>query len=925
MNNRYHARLPLGFLFFSLGLCLALFYGVIFGTDQFTYRDESHFHYPLYQYIQTELEQGRFPLWTPYDNLGQPFFANAALGILYPGKLIFFLPWDYSILFNLYIVGHVFLASATLYHLARAWGIGPWGAILGALAYGYGGTVLGQYCNPTFLAGAAWVPEAILWGDRMLTRRSFRCVLLFSALLAIMLLAGDPQTAFHVGMVVSLLALFRWIRERRLLRLAGPVRKIETALPQKSRLAKLCRIRPGLLGLVVVATFLLTAVQVLPSSEYSRLCNRSGYKNPRSLWEIPGFLMAEDKDLAKDEILFDDSAVVARKGADMADLSRGQRIYNGLFLQGILDAHHLVSYDFSTHPIQFASFFWSRIQGTFFPQNAAWLAGVVQFHKAPNWFSTFYMGVLPCLLALVSLRFRFTPRSMRNNARHGNIRVVWLSWCLVLSLWACLGFHGLGWFFHSLGFSNTIPLTDIPLAPPIGSGYWFLQVFVPGYVQFRYPAKLMALAACPMAMLAAYGFDRVVRFLRESGSADNITPDRSLRWLRRLCGIVAVLSLFLAIPASMRAEWYKLASTISNGNDSGPFQPELARAAVLGSLLQTAAVLALFLVLIRFRAKVRPSVLSGMILMSLAVDLYLSGQSMIIVTDRAVFTREENVVLSRLETEASPVPTRVVLNLKALPRLIQESSPERMAQFATAYRQLMQQQFHYALPRSSGGNMPFAKVVEVGTMLPNSYSQWIAYHLRNDLRYEQNLARLGTKYALMDISMPLDTRQATALVRFGSPEAPTDWPENVVLWKLAQPESRAWIERDGRKVTESIADEFVEILHYEPSRVAIRAVLQEPGTVVLSDQFWPGWKLDIAPVTESSGSQSMKGIIRPIQEIFRGVDLDPGTYILTYRYAPDSFRSGALLSALSWGLLALFLLGRARPRRQKRRSKTSTA
>jgi hypothetical protein len=59
-----------------------MFWSVLFGNQQTCYRDESHFHYPLFKYIQTELEAGQFPLWTPYDNIGQPFFANASLGIL---------------------------------------------------------------------------------------------------------------------------------------------------------------------------------------------------------------------------------------------------------------------------------------------------------------------------------------------------------------------------------------------------------------------------------------------------------------------------------------------------------------------------------------------------------------------------------------------------------------------------------------------------------------------------------------------------------------------------------------------------------------------------------------------------------------------------------------------------------------------------
>ncbi len=84
-------------------------------------------------------------------------------------------------------------------------------------------------------------------------------------------------------------------------------------------------------------------------------------------------------------------------------------------------------------------------------------------------------------------------------------------------------------------------------------------------------------------------------------------------------------------------------------------------------------------------------------------------------------------------------------------------------------------------------------------MMPYSYSAWVFSNLRNDYRYENNLNKIGTKYALMDVSRPLDTKLATQRVRYGEAGTPAQWPENVALWQLREQGKRAWIERDGAR------------------------------------------------------------------------------------------------------------------------------
>ncbi len=329
---------------------------------------------------------------------------------------------------------------------------------------------------------------------------------------------------------------------------------------------------------------------------------------------------------------------------------------------------------------------------------------------------------------------------------------------------------------------------------------------------------------------------------------------------------------------------------------------------VLTSFLQTAAVLSLFLVLVRYRRQIPTKTLLSLLLLSLAFDLYLSCRRYIAVADRDIFTRDEKAVLRLIENDADGIPTRFMLNVKPLPRWKQESSPDRVAEFAIENRRLMQMQFHYSVPRNEFGNLVVAKVVESGTMLPYSYAQWVTNNLRNDFRLEQNLARIGAQYALMDVSMPLDPKLATLVARDDTAQTPPNWPENAALWKLNEPGSRVWIERDGQRIKPEKTGESVEIIDYQPEQVVIAAELTQPGTVVLSDQFWPGWHLTVEQAITSDAWVGEDGTIRPVEEVFRGVDLQPGLYRLTYRYTPQSFRNGVALSAVSWCLLVVVLV-----------------
>lgn len=96
---------------------------------------------------------------------------------------------------------------------------------------------------------------------------------------------------------------------------------------------------------------------------------------------------------------------------------------------------------------------------------------------------------------------------------------------------------------------------------------------------------------------------------------------------------------------------------------------------------------------------------------------------------------------------------------------------------------------------------------------------------------------------------------------------------------------------------------------YEPNYVRVHTgALTEPGWLVLTDMYYPGWKARVDGRTEQ---------ILAADYIFRAVALDAGPHVVEFIYRPKSFIAGVIISLLTLGMLlliSLFSRGRARRR-----------
>lgn len=175
------------------------------GMDRLAFRDVSHFYTPLYGYLAERERAEWLPLYNDLDHSGIPLAGETTTAIFYPVRRIIFRLIDSpETAIAWYVAFHLLLSGITAAWAARKAGATRQGASLAMIAYPMSGPIWFLYTNPPFLVGAAWLPLAVGGGFALL--RSFRlCDLVATAsALALMILAGDPQTAVHVVLVGAL-------------------------------------------------------------------------------------------------------------------------------------------------------------------------------------------------------------------------------------------------------------------------------------------------------------------------------------------------------------------------------------------------------------------------------------------------------------------------------------------------------------------------------------------------------------------------------------------------------------------------------------------------------------------------------------------------------------------------------------------------
>jgi hypothetical protein len=250
---------------------IALTNRVLAGLDVFSY------FYPYRDFAAEALRAGSLPLWNPYLFMGAPLLANSQAAVLYPLHWLFlWLSPPKQVAWS--IVLHIWLAGAGTYLLAR-WvlRLRPLAAFVSAAVFAFGGFLGAQVEHLNQLNASAWLPWLLLCLEGALGQGRGRWLALLcgGAIVALSLLAGHTQAAYIVLFAAGLYALLRGWKDLRAKKILYGLRGI------------------GVLAAMAVMGVLLASGQLLPTQELSRLSVRSGglpYEEAASFSLKPGLV-----------------------------------------------------------------------------------------------------------------------------------------------------------------------------------------------------------------------------------------------------------------------------------------------------------------------------------------------------------------------------------------------------------------------------------------------------------------------------------------------------------------------------------------------------------------------------------------------------------------------------------------------------------
>ncbi len=237
------------------GLILLFFSKMAFSNLILARGDVFLYFYPYWQAASEALRNGRIPLWNPHLFMGAPLLANSQVGFFYPLNWPLWLLFSPPVAVKVAILLHLLLAGVGAYLAARrALGLGREGATVTAVLFALSGYLTAQVEHVNQLQGLAWLPWYLA---ALPLRQPARRICALAALFALQLLAGHTQTAFISGVGVGL-----WLA----------VQAVQTKQWQVGAMAR--QFAPLLTagGLAL----LLTAVQLLPTLELTRLSSRQG-------------------------------------------------------------------------------------------------------------------------------------------------------------------------------------------------------------------------------------------------------------------------------------------------------------------------------------------------------------------------------------------------------------------------------------------------------------------------------------------------------------------------------------------------------------------------------------------------------------------------------------------------------------------------
>ncbi len=896
------------------------------------------------------VEIWRWPLWDPGQNGGEPLLGNPIAAVFYPGKVLYALS-SYAWGARLYVIAHTIIAFVGLIALCRSFGVTWVGSFLGGLSYAFGAPVLFLNCNVVFLVGASWLPWGLCAVDRLLRQRRRSAGAEVAVILALQVLGGDPEAAYLTALCG-----------------AGYALLLTARVPGRLRLVMSWQWALAVVCLWIAATLGLAAARLpLPAT-------------PVKNWQVAAAWGVV-------------AAVIgwrwyhrpegARLGPLLASLGGACGLAAALSAAQVLPALEFAGqswraaglssttlFQYSMSPGRLAEFFWPNVFGASHLQNRSWLQALSPVGEHEIWVDSLYLGGLTIALALSACGWR-----------GGSSWRAWLTAIAIVGLVGSFGKFGgpLWWarwgqFSASLGphDSGSEVQTGYQFLPDgAGSIYGLLVLILPGFDMFRYPSKLLPLAAVGIAALAGAGWDDLKDF------ASRVR-------LRRL-GVLGLALSLLGLVATMVAKGRAVAFLAGHVPASilmGPADVAGAWAQTQRALAHGAIISSAVFVIARWAPK-HPRSVATLAILLLTGDLAVANRESIFTIPQFGYDtppEAARLIEAAERSQPSPGPFRIHRMTGSYPpRFLTAKSTDRFVELITWGRQTLHPLFalplnlqycatsgtlelddHAALFNPQLMTMPG----EIARVLGEQAGQPVLYFPR------RSFDLWGARYLLL----PAVSDWASPVRGYASFLDKTDliYPEPEVLfetrgrdgqepWRIGQdwqlrrnraafprawvvhharlrppasdPDSRARLMRTlvfmndpiwrepGRSVLDLRQSAVIETNDLEPLQPFISptpvgpseqvvVTTHEPQRVELTVSLeQPGFVI-LADTYYPGWHLKIDGRPAPIlraNRLMRAACVSAGEHRLLFTYEPESFRIGAVISTVA--LLTLFILG----------------
>lgn len=164
-------------------------------------------NFPLRVLAGRMIADGQLPLWNPYIYGGTPLMASVYPGVFYPPNWLFAILPSLAAM-HIVVITTYHLALIGTYLFARRIGLDRLSSFVSGMVFTFGAFMIAHLEQTSRISAAAWLPWILLALEHLYQQLSLRWVLLGGLFIALQLFAGEPQMSAYTAMTAGAYALF---------------------------------------------------------------------------------------------------------------------------------------------------------------------------------------------------------------------------------------------------------------------------------------------------------------------------------------------------------------------------------------------------------------------------------------------------------------------------------------------------------------------------------------------------------------------------------------------------------------------------------------------------------------------------------------------------------------------------------------------